>query len=175
RFNQGPNCWIRHVLWYSASAVNGVFIGGAFDRRWYNIPRSARCVASIGFKGVGSKWGTVTLPIDMTPLGAPGCFWAVASEIFLPFTTDYLGTGKVPIVPIPNIPALAGKKFYEQSGCAIPNLNALGLVTFFSTEFVIGSGSTPLAATLRSFRDSPPRPLADAHWKNLGPIIQFTY
>ncbi|MFQ5507370.1 MAG: hypothetical protein ACE5F1_21610, partial [Planctomycetota bacterium] len=175
RFNQGPNCWIRHVLWYSASAVNGIFIGGAFDYQWYNIPRSAQCVASIGFKGVGSKWGTMALPIDMTPLGAPGCFWAVASEVFLPFTTDSSGTGKVPIVPIPNIPALAGRKFYEQSGCAVPTLNALGLVTFFSVEFVIGSGSTPLAGTLLGQRDSPPRALADTSWKNRGPIMQFTY
>ncbi|MFQ5507034.1 MAG: hypothetical protein ACE5F1_19865 [Planctomycetota bacterium] len=174
-FNRLPNCWLGHVYGYNSALINGTPVGGKWNYTWYNIPRNASCVASIGFKGVGSKWGTMTLPIDMTPLGAPGCFWAVASEIFLPFMTDSLGTGRVPILAIPNNPALAGKKFYEQSACAVSRINPLGIVTFFSVEFLIGSGSTPLAVTILGLNDSPPRSSGHSWRLNKGPFVQFTY
>jgi hypothetical protein len=174
-FNYRGDCWlIRHVFSYGGgvgSVGRHRAPGGSLEFSWYNIPPNAACLASIGLVGIGGKWGNLTLPID---LGA-GCPWSVASLFFWPFSTDAFGIGRVPPLPIPQDPKFSGLRLYEQSMCFAPNLNSIGMVTFFSMQFFLGSGDRPNAKSIHAYKDSPPRAGAQHIADETAPLIQFTY
>lgn len=72
------------------------------------------------------------LPIDLTPLGAPGNQVYLGPEVLLPlaWTPNLLGGQEARIgLPIPNAPALLGAPVYGQSVVLEPGSNSLGLVT----------------------------------------------
>jgi len=94
-----------------------------------------------GSMGVGSVWGPITLPLDLGPLGAPGCQWKVDILVAWPVTTD--ANGNLPYTTmIPNDPALIGAYWFEQCAIVDQAANALGLVTTWSSKWTIGN--TPL-------------------------------
>jgi hypothetical protein len=72
------------------------------------------------------------LPIDLTPLGAPGNQVYLGPEVLQPlaWTPNLLGGQEARIgLPIPNAPALLGAPVYGQSVVLEPGSNSLGLVT----------------------------------------------
>ena len=149
------------------------WIGGSFDLSLFGGTPNAQGLASIGLVGAGGKWGSSKLPIDLAPFGAPGCFWAVASLFYWPFSTDSSGTAVLPIVPIPWTQSLVGLHFFDQSAIFDAQANALGMVPVFSNEWEIGAGEAPSVHTLVSHHDNPPKPQGFAYPRR-APIIRFT-
>jgi len=142
-------CWLKYQNFYNSVLYPKLYPGGMWDYAWYTIPKNASCVATLGFTGAGGYWGPYKLPVAIGE-----CGWAVASELFVPFQTDMTGYGVIPKVPIPPDDRLIDTSFYDQCMCFTPGLNAVGLVTFFSAKFTIGSGGTPDAKTLIGINDN---------------------
>ena len=66
------------------------------------------------------------LPLDLGPVGAPGCFLLAEARTQFNTATDSTGRASVPL-PIPGAPALVGTVFYGQWGITDPVANKLGL------------------------------------------------
>lgn len=75
------------------------------------------------------------LPLDLTVLGAPGCFGRVSPDVLLTLT----GTGNAATfaLPIPSSP-LAGAVFHMQALVFDPPANSFGLVASHAVTAVIG-------------------------------------
>jgi hypothetical protein len=114
-----------------------------------SLPRSQSYLLWFGLSK--KLWGTTPLPLDLSPIGGPGC--AINTEPIVSlggttssagFITSYyppLGTG----IPCPNTPSFQGLPFYMQYWCADPTRKS-GLKAIFSEgqELVI-PGSSALA------------------------------
>ena len=73
-----------------------------------------------------ARWNNVTLPLDLTTVGAPGCWLYTEVLLLLPLATDQGGAVSVPFT-IPDDPALAGHQFFVQWAALDPAANPLGL------------------------------------------------
>ncbi len=71
--------------------------------------------------------GVLSLPLDLTALGAKGCSLFVSTELFVPFATDSAGKASVGYA-LPNIITLVGSRFYQQALILDAKANQLGLV-----------------------------------------------
>jgi hypothetical protein len=69
--------------------------------------------------------GSVRLPFDLGPLGAPGCAVLVSAEAPSFATADAAGRARVAL-PIPNSPALRRVVLFAQGAAAAPGANQLG-------------------------------------------------
>lgn len=67
-----------------------------------------------------SRWGFTTLPLDMTLLGAPGCYVLASREATVPTTTDSNGAALLRL-PIPNIASIVNRTIYAQWASIAPN------------------------------------------------------
>jgi hypothetical protein len=87
-----------------------------------------------GFSNLTSSFGP--LPLDLTPLGAPGC--ALRTSFDAP--TVLVGTAGTASFQfaIPNNPALLAIQFFTQGMSIDPAANAFGLVASDAAGFVVG-------------------------------------
>lgn len=67
------------------------------------------------------QWAGTPLPIDLTPIGAPGCSLLVAGDLPLPLLLDATGRGTL-TWNLPNTSSLAGAIFYVQGAVLDPGL-----------------------------------------------------
>ena len=72
-------------------------------------------------------WAGASLPLDLTPFGAPGCTLLTGLNLLLPAATDASGNAALTL-PIPNNPALIGLQVFFQWQVFDPSQNALGVV-----------------------------------------------
>lgn len=79
----------------------------------------------------------VPLPIDLGPLGAPGCRILVDPVLLSLHALDGAGSVDVP-VPIPNAPVLIGNEFAAQWAVPDATANVLGFTTSRGVAFVVG-------------------------------------
>ena len=82
-------------------------------------------------------WGTIALPLDLTPLGLPGCALRVSPDALLSTTTG-AGT-KTFSFAIPGEPFLLGGRFYNQLFFVDPGANTLGIVVTNGVDALIRS------------------------------------
>jgi hypothetical protein len=104
-----------------------------------------QAIASIGFTGSGGKWGSLTLPFVVP---GTGCYWGASPKLFGPFSLDQNGEGAIPPLPIPNVQAVVGLRFFDQCAVLAPSANPLGILTLPSYGWGIGTKRVPQAATL---------------------------
>jgi hypothetical protein len=83
-----------------------------------------------------TKWGAFNLPLDLTPLGAPGCSLLCSVELTLGLATDPAGAAKVPF-SIPNTPGLVGLQWFNQFA-VLDTVNVLKLVFSNGGEAIVG-------------------------------------
>lgn len=82
---------------------------------------------AILFLGASKKaWGLIPLPLDLTPIGAPGCKLLCSGEAILPNPTDASGNATQNLA-IPNAAALVCLMFYNQWIIVDPGANTAGL------------------------------------------------
>ncbi len=88
-----------------------------------------------------SKWGRLSLPLDLAPLGAKGCRLYTDPALVFPSHTDPASKeGRVDfdLGTIPNDPALAGAAYYEQQAVLDPSFNAFGIRLSRLARCVVG-------------------------------------
>jgi len=84
-----------------------------------------------------SRWGAVTLPVDLSGLGMPGCTLHCSAEVALPLA-NLAGTASL-VLPIPNSAALVGGVFYNQAFALDPPANPLGLIVSNAGAGTVGA------------------------------------
>ena len=116
-------------------------VGGTWYVNYGSILPNTNGIAALGLTGVGGTWGANPLPLDLTFLGAPGCSWSIDPMFTVPMVSTASGQGQWPHIPIPNNPALGGVSFYDHSVWMDAAANAGGLVTGWSSEWIIGTNT----------------------------------
>lgn len=102
-------------------------IGDTLQVRLFNLPADA------AFFALG--WQRVT-PIDLGVLGASGCQWHTSVDAAVLLTGQ---NGQAVFeLPIPDVIALVGTRFYNQAIVLDPTGNPLGAVTSDAAEGVVG-------------------------------------
>jgi len=125
--------------------------------RYYNaFPVNAPGIGALGTMGKGGVWAGITLPFDLTPLGAPGCNWGIDIVYATALTTNTSGQGVWPTIPIPNLPALANANFYDDALFLDAQANTLGVVSAWSSMWTIGDGKGQGGSFVYKYRDSTP-------------------
>jgi len=89
---------------------------------------SARANTAAGFivGGSNTKWGSVNLPLDLTPLNAKGCKLLVAPDLITGVAVGASGTASINI-PIPNQKSLIGVQWHNQFLVLDAKANGLGM------------------------------------------------
>ena len=90
-----------------------------------------------------TKMGSLSLPFDLTPLGAPGCSLYVSPDLVRIGRTEpgsSSGYIRFDWGFIPNDPALEGSVYYEQQFVVDPSFNALGLRASRLATCTVGRG-----------------------------------
>lgn len=109
-------------------------IGEGFGLRITSLPVDRPTFLYLGFSR--AMWHGVALPLDLAPLGAPGCSLLVGPDLVLPLWN--LG-GVAPVtLSIPNDQGLVGIRFFVQGWAADPTANQLGIVVSNGGQGLIG-------------------------------------
>ncbi len=101
--------------------------------------------AGITFFGRSDKkFFTYALPLDLTPMGAPGCKLLTDILSFAPFTTDPMGNGLVQAGKVPITAEMEGLTVLLQSLLLDKRANALGIVLSNGVKVTVpkGQGNT---------------------------------
>jgi PKD repeat protein len=99
-----------------------------------HLPLSA-AILMVGFSRTTSGFGP--LPLDLTPLGAPGCFGRVSPDVTI-FLTG-AGNAAAWNLTVPNVPAFIGQLLYNQALVLDPAFNTLGAVVSDAAGMMIGN------------------------------------
>jgi hypothetical protein len=124
---------MRGEIGHAAAAARGAelaWIGDSFVVRLSNlqlVPAQATFLL-VGFSAVS---------IDLTPLGAPGCFMLTSGETTLSQIKPSFTTFVDYSIPIPNNPAFIGTLLFAQ-GAVLDPVNALGLVASNGGLYLVG-------------------------------------
>ncbi len=92
----------------------------------------------VGRSKTGS--GSLSLPFDLSPLGAPGCSLYLSPDVVRVSRTSTSGYARFDWGYIPNDPALEGSVYYEQQFVLDPSFNALGLRASRLAACTVGRG-----------------------------------
>lgn len=108
--------------------------GQVFRVFLHNLPPDHSTLMGLGWSN--TTWLGLGLPLDLGPIGAPGCSLLMSPDLLFPIF-NWAGYATWDLA-IPNQPALAGFAFYNQ-GVAVDHSNALGLVFTNGGAGVIGN------------------------------------
>jgi hypothetical protein len=75
-------------------------------------------------------------PIDLAPLGAPGCWLYVSQEVLLPMSTSASGPSLQ--LSLPTDPALVGALVHWQGFMVDPQANSLGIISSDYLSVTVG-------------------------------------
>lgn len=120
----------------SIAAPLGMFprIGFPFRADVTNLPPGRFTTLLVGASK--SQWGSLPLPLDLTPVGMPGCTAYCSDEWAFPLV-NLNGTASWNVT-VPNLAGLAGLRFYNQVYVSDPPTNQLGLISSNAAEGLIG-------------------------------------
>ncbi|MCA8968502.1 MAG: hypothetical protein KDC95_01910 [Planctomycetes bacterium] len=106
------------------------------------IPVTTPVVVLFGFSD--KFFGSIPLPLDLTPLGAPGNSLYVSPDIFVATTMTQAGNQlRLDVhLPVPNNPGLDGVSIYAQAAFFDSSINALGIGFSSAIGFRIGLQTT---------------------------------
>jgi hypothetical protein len=161
RFDNGgpqPTCRFGNQTYNDSLSSAPPRLGGTWSHAYYgNLPPGLTGFGVLGQLGHGSSWNGVPLPLDLAPFGAPGCRWSVSLELVVPLIGITAGY-RWPTFPIPNDPSLASAMLLEQGVLLDPGANALGVVTTWSSKWILGDNRVATGALVYAtglFASSP--------------------
>jgi hypothetical protein len=108
-----------------ATANMGPRLSEPFTLELTNVAANAPVVGVLGFSNTSVRGAP--LPLDLTPLGAPGCQLLVSDDLAVPIANRPTATTARWTTNIPYIPALLGVDLYQQAVSCDPTANPLGL------------------------------------------------
>lgn len=113
--------------------------GGASTLTITGMPVAAAAFLMTGWDR--QMWGSIRLPLPLTPIGWTGCDLLVSPDATVPFPTG----GGVLVAPLqlPPQPALVGLDLYFQTAIATPGANPAGMSTSQGLAARIGPPPTP--------------------------------
>jgi hypothetical protein len=88
-----------------------------------SLPQSLAVMAT-GFSN--TRFGPVTLPFDLTPLGMPGC--SLLTSVVLTQVATGTGNAATWSIGVPNDSSILGASFFNQAFVPSPTTNPAGLV-----------------------------------------------
>lgn len=134
--------------------VNGTLLAGLpVSFGYLNLLPRAPGLIVIGNLGEGWTWGGLVLPIDLEPLGAPGCFLRASIDIAFVVQCDATGNATTPTFTLPPEVGSTGP-YYIQGIFLDASANDLGLMTTASGSFTIGGGDLPRGARVSRLADT---------------------
>ncbi len=110
-------------------------IGQSVTYRLANAPNFAVCATMFGFDNV--SWNGAPLPVELGPIGAPGCRIRINAVITDPAFTSLTGTSQVTL-PFANDPSLIGRQLFTQYLVVDAPANALGITFSNAIRTTIG-------------------------------------
>lgn len=118
------------------------FLGTTYVMRITNAVANTIIVPMLGFSDRFAAGGTLPLPFDLTPLGAPGCFVRVDPLVTLGFLADATGTAFIDFPLLPTV-SLRGTAVYVQCLCFDPFLagNTLQVTVSNDQRMIAGDRS----------------------------------
>lgn len=123
----GPIC--RQIL------LSPALLGSTASAAITNTPPMGLGIQALGLSGTMASFGP--LPLDLAPLGAPGCQLRVSADL----TQFLVGSASGSMTwsfPVPNAPALAGLPLYSQAVVFDASANSLGAVVSDANELILG-------------------------------------
>lgn len=170
----GTSC-VADLPGQPAGAEAASLILGATGLLWLRGPRAGAvgaCVLGTNLRSFGS----LSLPFDLGPFGAPGCTLYTDVVVSLPFVLAQPGVGAAGLanveLPLPALPMLVGRPFYTQWLLSDPLANALGVTLSNAVELRLGLPTPALGYALIESAD-----LASPNGRVLSsrcPVVQFT-
>lgn len=98
----------------------------------------ANSQVTIFFGASDKQWLGQSLPLSLTPFGAPGCTLLASGEVQVNRQSTFLGVLSLR-TPVPNSPSLLGGNFFNQAIVADPGNNLLNLAVTNAGKATIGS------------------------------------
>ena len=141
-------------LGYTSSGLTTA--GGSWYVQYSNTPANSVGVATLSGMGVNTTPNPFKLPIDLTPAGAPGCWWNVGLEtgFWVALKATSSGSMKWPTLTIPA--GLPVSSFFDQCLVLDPPANKFGFVPTWSSEWKIVQAITPDCVTVYKHQDTTP-------------------
>lgn len=99
-------------------------LGGQFTTTLSRTAPNALAMLFTGFSD--TNWAGITLPVDLTPLGAPGCRLLAPGTLIDVIATDAAGTASFTL-SLPPSPVLCGSRIVQQWLVMDAPANALGI------------------------------------------------
>jgi hypothetical protein len=163
RENNGP---IRSSCKFSNGNFNsglGYVLGGLNNNggnwyvTYYSILPNAPGLITLSAFGTDNP-GSWPIPLDLTGIGAPNCWWHVGLEsgIWIPVTANASGQATLPTLTVP--PGLGGFNFYDHGFFLDAAANQAGFVPTWSSKWHIGTLKGPNANTLYRTQDTSSSP-----------------
>ena len=115
---------------------NTPLLGGSFHYELLHSARNAPTGLIIGASNTMS--GSIPLPFNMAPIGAPGCFLLASTDVILGMLTGP-GGDLANTLPVPNNIALDGQSLYIQHFIIDPGTNPLGITTSNAGQLTLGT------------------------------------
>ena len=114
------------------------FLGGSLALVATGLKKAYPVLAAVGFSN--TQFGTLKLPLDLTPFQAPKNSLYISMDLLNPLTLAPVKNGfeGQVLLPIPGIPALAGLKAFGQALFFDTASNGLGIVFSNAVEYDIG-------------------------------------
>lgn len=113
------------------------WLGATFVVRLTNVGTNPLVHLPLVFLGdSNTQWGSLSLPLDLTFFGMPGCM--LYTNVVATFVLTNSSGSATWSVPIPNAPALLGAALYTQGGATSPGTNPAGVITSNACALRIG-------------------------------------
>jgi hypothetical protein len=109
--------------------------GRSFDLVLRHVPPLAPVALCHG--GSSRSWGTLSLPFDLAPFGAPGCALLHDWSLILPVAAGANGQLELRF-PVPGDASLVSATFYSQFVVLDAAANALGITVSNAGEAIVG-------------------------------------
>lgn len=113
------------------------FLGSTFVSRVSNVLPNTLVAPILGLSNLTASGGTVPLPLDLGPIGAPGCFLRIDPFVFGSAISDGAGVATFANA-IPAQASIRGFSIWMQCLCLDPTLNTLGLSVSNEVRVILG-------------------------------------
>ncbi|MEZ5964824.1 MAG: VCBS repeat-containing protein [Planctomycetota bacterium] len=120
-----------HLLWQGGAPR----LGGTFALEAVGMNPGSLAIAMLAMRD--DSFGNIMLPVNLRPVGMPGCVLRVGPELQVPAVADSTGRITLPL-QVPDVAALLGLRVFAQTLALEPRANQLGLLASDAARIILG-------------------------------------